>query len=122
MKKYQLGALTVSDKGLQDTKEEIIVELIDRLQKYAAQADAVAHDTTLTPEERCRAVKTISESFCGLSEFLNLTMGIDVRGEDGLLYTQSLFNRMHYHVLTLNIETKMNKNTAPDTAMSESGT
>ncbi|GEM_PF-887559 len=122
MKKYQLGALTVSDKGLQDTKEEIIVELIDRLQKYAAQAAAVAHDTTLTPEERCRAVKTISERFCGLSEFLNLTMGIDVRGEDGLLYTQSLFNRMHYHELMLNIETKMNKNTAPDTAIVGSGT
>lgn len=27
MKKYQLGALTVSDKGLQDTKEEIVIEL-----------------------------------------------------------------------------------------------
>lgn len=32
MKKYQLGALTVSDKGLQDTKEEIVIELIDRRQ------------------------------------------------------------------------------------------
>lgn len=33
MKKYQLGALTVSDKGLQDTKEEIVIELIDRMRK-----------------------------------------------------------------------------------------
>ena len=32
MKKYQLGALTVSDKGLQDTKEEVVIELIDRMQ------------------------------------------------------------------------------------------
>ena len=31
MKKYQLGALTVSDKGLQDTKAEIVIELIDRI-------------------------------------------------------------------------------------------
>lgn len=37
MKKYQLGALTVSDKGLQDTKEEIVIELIDRMQKYVAE-------------------------------------------------------------------------------------
>ena len=30
MKKYQLGALTVSDKGLQDTREESVSELTDR--------------------------------------------------------------------------------------------
>lgn len=40
MKKYQLGALTVSDKGLQDTKEEIVIELIDRMQKYVAEGKA----------------------------------------------------------------------------------
>lgn len=40
MKKYQLGALAVSDKGLQDTKEEIVIELIDRMQKYVAEGKA----------------------------------------------------------------------------------
>lgn len=38
MKKYQLGALTVSDKGLQDTKEEIVIELIDRMQSMLQRA------------------------------------------------------------------------------------
>ena len=40
MKKYKLGALNVSDKGLQDTKEEIVIELIDRMQKYVADGKA----------------------------------------------------------------------------------
>ena len=44
MKKYQLGALTVSDKGLQDTKEEIVIELIDRMQmKYKVCDHCGAH-------------------------------------------------------------------------------
>ena len=40
MKKYQLGTLTVNDKCLQDTKEEIVIELIDRMQKYVAEGKA----------------------------------------------------------------------------------
>lgn len=32
MKKYKLGQLTVIDKGLLDTKDEIVVEMIDRMQ------------------------------------------------------------------------------------------
>ena len=40
MKKYQLGALTVSDKGLQDTKEEIVIELIDRMHCLLYTSDA----------------------------------------------------------------------------------
>ena len=37
MKKYQLGALTVSDKGLQDTKEEFEAEE-ERLRKERREA------------------------------------------------------------------------------------
>ena len=48
MKKYQLGALTVSDKGLQDTKEEIVIELIDRMQKYVAEHTK----TGITPKNK----------------------------------------------------------------------
>lgn len=36
MKKYKLGALKISDKELQDTKEEIVIELNDRMQRYVA--------------------------------------------------------------------------------------
>lgn len=51
MKKYQLGALTVSDKGLQDTKEEIVIELIDRMQKYVAEGKAAYENGDYTEEK-----------------------------------------------------------------------
>lgn len=52
MKKYQLGALTVSDKGLQDTKEEIVIELIDRMQKYVAEGKAAYENRDYTEEQK----------------------------------------------------------------------
>lgn len=88
MKKYQLGALTVSDKGLQDTKEEIVIELIDRMQKYVAEGKAAYENGDYTEEQKLNTITNLCGRFCGLAEFLQITMGIDVRRADGLLYTQ----------------------------------
>lgn len=51
MKKYQLGALTVSDKGLQDTKEEIVIELIDRMQSMLQRVKRHTK-TGITPKNK----------------------------------------------------------------------
>lgn len=101
MKKYQLGALTVSDKGLQDTKEEIVIELIDRMQKYVAEGKAAYENREYTEEQKLNTIKNLCGRFCGLAEFLQITMGIDVRRADGLLYTQEMFNHFHYWKMNL---------------------
>ena len=106
MKKYQLGALTVSDKGLQDTKEEVVVELIDRMQKYVVEGDAAYKNQSWTTEQKLKQIERICNYFCGLAEFLQITMGIDVRRADGFLYTQEMFNRFHFWKMTLGIELK----------------
>lgn len=104
MKRYQLGALKVADKGLQDTKEEIVIELIDRMQKYVVDGEAAYHNESWTREQKLRQIEYLCGRFCGLSEFLQVTMGIDVREENGMLYTQTLFNRFHYWKMMLRIE------------------
>lgn len=109
MKKYQLGALTVSDKGLQDTKEEIVIELIDRMQKYVAEGKAAYENRDYTEEQKLNTITNLCGRFCGLAEFLQITMGIDVRRADGLLYTQEMFNHFHYWEMNLNIEIKRKK-------------
>ena len=93
MKKYQLGALTVSDKGLQDTKEEVVIELIDRMQKYVAEGKAAYENGDYTTEQKLNAITNLCGRFCGLVEFLQITMGVDVRRADGLLYTQEKARR-----------------------------
>ena len=103
MKKYQLGALAVSDKGLQDTKEEIVIELIDRMQKYVAEGKAAYENRDYTEEQKLNAITNLCGRFCGLAEFLQITMGIDVRRADGLLCTQEMFNHFHYWKMNLNI-------------------
>lgn len=102
--KYQLGALAVSDKGLQDTKEEIVIELIDRMQKYVAEGKAAYENRDYTEEQKLNAITNLCGRFCGLAEFLQITMGIDVRRADGLLCTQEMFNHFHYWKMNLNIE------------------
>lgn len=90
-KKYQLGRLEVTDR-LQLERDEIIVELIDRMQKYVVQAEQSAR-------------------FSGLAEFLNVTLRVDVRNpETGMLYTQEMYNRIHYRetMLSLDIACKEN--------------
>ena len=66
MKKYQLGALTVSDKGLQDTKEEIVIELIDRMQKYVAEGKAAYENGDYTEEQKLNTITNLCGRFCGL--------------------------------------------------------
>lgn len=92
MKKYKLGQLTVIDKGLLDTKDEIVVEMIDRMQKYVAEGQAVFEDPESPKEQKLIQIESLSGRFCGLSEFLQLTMGIEIRLEDEVLYTQKMFN------------------------------
>ena len=104
MKKYQLGTLTVNDKCLQDTKEEIVIELIDRMQKYVAEGKAAYEDQSLTTEQKLEQIKRICNYFCGLDEFLQITMDIEVRRADGFLYTQEMFNKFFYWRQALEIE------------------
>ena len=112
MKKYQLGALTVSDKGLQDTKEEIVIELIDRMQKYVAEGKAAYENGDYTEEQKLNTITNLCGRFCGLAEFLQITMGIDVRRADGLLYTQEMYNHFHYWKMNLEIEIGRERETA----------
>ncbi len=58
-KKYRLGRLEVSDQ-LQMERDEIIIEMIDRMQKYVVQAEQLAHDESISLEQRLASVKHIS--------------------------------------------------------------
>ena len=104
MKKYQLGALTVNDKCLQDTKEEIVIELIDRMQKYVAEGKAAYENKSLTTKQKLEQIKRICNYFCGLDEFLQITMGIKVGRADGFSYTQEMYNMFFYWQQMLEIE------------------
>lgn len=112
MKKYQLGALTVSDKGLQDTKEEIIIELIDQMQKYVAEGKAEYENGDYTKEQKLNTITNLCGRFCGLVDFLQITMGIDVRRADGFLCTQAMYNRFHFWKTNLTIEIAREKEVA----------
>ena len=57
-KKYRLGKLGVTDR-LQLERDEIIVELIDRMQKYVVQAEHSAQKASVSPEDRLEYVKYI---------------------------------------------------------------
>lgn len=103
-KKHQLGRLKVSDQ-LQMERDEIIVELIDRMQKYVVQAEQSAQDASISREDRLEYVKYISARFSGLAEFLNVTLRVDVRNpETGMLYTQEMYNRIHYRETMLSLD------------------
>lgn len=85
-------------------KEEIIVELLDCMQKYAVKADKAARDATVSLQKRYENVQRIIAYFCGLANFIDLDLKIEVRDKDGMLYTQALFNRMYYHETMLKVE------------------
>lgn len=104
MKKYQLGALTVSDKGLQDTKAEIVIELIDRMQKYVAEGKAAYENRSYTNEQKLNAIEYLCGRFCGLSDFLEETMKIVARTANGTRYTQDMYNQFFFWKMTLKIE------------------
>lgn len=96
MGKYQLGVLTVCDNGLQDTKQEIVGELIDRMQKYVVEGDTAYKNPDLTSEEKLAWIERICNHFIGLAEFLQIAMGVDVRRSDGFSYIQEMYNRFFY--------------------------
>ena len=106
MKKYNLGTLTVKDPELCDTKEEIIIEILDRLQKYVAEADEVVKKPTLTLEERYNGVRHIGSAYSGLANFLIGVLKVEIREPEGMLVTQTLFNRIYYHETMLRVEMK----------------
>lgn len=112
MKKYKLGALSVSDKGLQDTKEEIIAELVDRMQKYVAEGKAAFENGSFTAEQKLNQIEHYCGRFCGLFEFLQGTMGVDIRRKDGFLYTQKMYNHFQYWEIMLSIEIKKEQEAA----------
>lgn len=104
MKKYNLGCLQVLDKELFDTKEEIVGELLDRMQKYVVESDTIVKNPALSLEEKVHGVERLMNYFCSLDEFMRITLGITVGDEDGMEYTQTMFNRMYYHELMLKAE------------------
>lgn len=112
MKKYQLGVLTVSDKGLQDTKEEIVIELIDRMQKYVAEGKTAYENGEVTKEQRLNQIEHLCGRFCGLAEFLEITMGIDVRRAGGPLYTLEMYGHFDFWKRNLKIEIATEKKAA----------
>ena len=59
-----------------------------------------------TREERLSGIEYYCGRFCGLAEFLNITMGVEARCDDGMLYTQVLFNRFFFWKQNLEIEIK----------------
>lgn len=104
MKKYQLGTLTVKDRELQGTKEEIVIELIDRMQKYVAEGKAAYENGEYTEKQKLNIITNLAGRFCGLSEFLSLTMKIDIAGPDGVLLTNKLYGWFFYWEQQLRIE------------------
>lgn len=96
MKKYQLGILTVKDQELQDTREELVIEFVDQMQKYTVEAQKAFEDAGLSDAEKLERIESISNRLCGLIEFLENQLGIEVRSENGMLYPQELYYRIHY--------------------------
>lgn len=111
-KKYKLGKLNVSDKEMQDTKEEIVIELIDYMQKYVMDGNEIYSNADLTYEEKLEAIKDISGRFCGLASFLQFAMGVEVRNEGGPLYAQELSSRFHFWKMSLEISINNEKKNA----------
>ena len=104
MKKYALGTLTIKDQEIQDTKEEIIVDLINQMQKYVAESKKIYDDSRMSLEDKLSAIESRCGRFCGLADFLNNTMRVDARTDDNTLYTQQMFNSFHYWKQMLSIE------------------
>lgn len=105
MKKYNLNAnLTVKDKQLQDNREELIIQFIDRMQKFTAEAERVARDASRPLEERYEGVKFKTTQLAALADFLQNDMGVEIRESDGMLVTQKLFNRAYYFETSLRVE------------------
>lgn len=89
--------------------EEFRTELFDRLQKYIVEADQIFQGNNAAFQsdyEKLQAIQRITSQFCGASDVLNNVLGLDVRMDDGVLYTQKLFNQLFYMNQHLEIEIK----------------
>lgn len=78
MKKYQLGALAVRDKELQDTKEEIVIELVDRMQKYIVEGKA-AEILDCTIKTRASTGKFKADNYIDLAGYA--ACGMEIAGK-----------------------------------------
>ena len=89
------------------TMEEFRVELLDRLQKYVVEATQIYNGENpnfKTPYKKLDAIRRLCNRFCGASDVLNNVLGVEVRLDDGMLFTQYLFNQFFYMKQTLEIE------------------
>lgn len=86
-----------------DTAEEIFTEFLDKLQKYAAEAEKIFRSTE-SPADKARDLERIETQYAALSNFFKSELGYDVRLEDGFLFTQFYYNRIFYFRLMAQIE------------------
>lgn len=99
---------SIKDKNKLDM-EEFRIELLDRLQKYVQEADAIFEGRTpdfKTDYEKLCAIKNIEGRFLGACDVLGNVLGLEFRLDDGMLFTQKLFNRFFYMVQHFEIEIK----------------
>lgn len=86
-----------------NTVEEIRNEMLDQLQKYSVEAKAIYESGSLTVEEKLQGVRNVANKFCGLANYMN-SLGWEVRTNDGLLFTQSISNRINYFEVMLQVD------------------
>lgn len=87
--------LKIKNKNHFETAEEIINEILDKIQKLAAEAEAFAHGTN-TAEEKADGLRYKQTEIAALSNFLNNDLGYEIRLDDGTLFTSFYFNRVFY--------------------------
>lgn len=87
-----------------ETAEEIVSEILDKLQKYAAEAESIYRGAE-TPEKKLSRLEYLQTRYASLSDFLTNELGYDIRLEDGMLFTQYYFNRIFYYRQAAEIET-----------------
>jgi len=99
---------SIKDKN-KYTMEEFRVELLDRLQKYVVEADQIyknQNPNVKTPYEKLDAIRRLCNKFFGASDVLDNVLGVEVRLDNGMLFTQYLFNQFFYMEQTLETEIK----------------
>ena len=102
-KTYYLGPLKVTDERQFD-RDEMVVEILDCLQKMEAEANKAATDPERTVAERLRAVEYTCTQFAGVSNCLMHNLGIEIRDSNGMLVTQEMFYRINSHRMMLSVE------------------
>ena len=95
--------LEIKNKHHLETAEEIVAEILDRLQKYAAEAEQV-YNGNGSPAEKLQALEHMQTSYAGLSNFFEKDLGYEVRLGDGFPFAQFYFNRIFYFRQTAEIE------------------